>query len=169
MSEEIDMLFDLESFTIPSIDKKCISETCDIGAFAEMRFCGMAISLGFEVFLPFSHSTKTDVILLSMESKPIRVQVKKATYQKKQNANHGDYWKFMVGSGRPSCAANPTDYGLRYRKYEKDDFDVLAAYILERDVFAFYNLSEIHGSSTCRWDANKRSNNWEIFTNYKSC
>jgi hypothetical protein len=162
-------LFDLTSFTLPEVEKRSISETCDIGAYAEMRFCGMAMSLGYEVFLPFSHSTKTDVILLTLDSKPIRVQVKKATYQKKNQSHHCDSWKFMVGSGRPSCAANPMDYGLRYRKYEINDFDILAAYILERDVFAFYDLSEIHGLSSCRWDITKRTNNWEILSQYKLC
>lgn len=73
----------------------------------------------------------------------------------------------MVGSGRPSCAANPKDFGLRYRKYEKGDFDVLAAYILERDVFAFYKLSDVHGLSSTRWDISKRSDNWEIFDEFK--
>jgi hypothetical protein len=165
--EDEEPLFDLEPYTIPTANQSSVSATCDIGAYAEMRFCGMALSHGFEVFLPFSHSTKTDVILLSLDSDPIRVQVKKATFQKKNQSHHIDSWKFMVGSGRPSCAANPNDYGVRYRKYALNDFDILAAYILERDVFAFYKLTDIQGLSSYRWDATKTANNWEIFNAYK--
>jgi hypothetical protein len=115
-----------------------------------------------------SHSTKTDIVLLRSSSLPIRIQVKKATYQKREKSSHLESWKFMIGSGRPSCAANPQDYGLRYRKYEENDFDVLAAYILEKDIFAFYYLSEIRGSSSMRWDQSKRINNWDIFDKYET-
>ena len=164
MSDE--NLFDMSDYTIEKEISQSISETCNIGAFAEMKFCCEAISNGYEVFLPMSHSTKTDVVLLGANTLPIRIQVKKATYQKREKASHLESWKFMVGSGRPSCAANPQDYGIRYRKYEDNDFDVLAAYILEKDVFAFYHLEEISGLSSCRWDIGKRKNNWDIFEKY---
>jgi len=161
-------LFNLSHFTIEREMSHAVSETCNIGAFAEMKFCCAAITNGYEVFLPMSHSTKTDIVLLRSSSLPIRIQVKKATYQKREKTSHLESWKFMIGSGRPSCAANPQDYGLRYRKYEENDFDVLAAYILEKDLFAFYYLSEIRGSSSMRWDQSKRVNNWDIFDKYET-
>ena len=166
MSDE--NLFDLSDYTIEREISQAISETCNIGAYAEMKFCCAAMSNGYEVFLPMSHSTKTDVVLLSMNTIPIRVQVKKATYQKSRMSHHLESWKFMIGSGRPSCAANPQDYGVRYRKYEDNDFDILAAYILEKDVFAFYNLADIQGASSMRWDISKRMNNWDIFEQYQT-
>ena len=161
-----DELFNLSQFTIEREIQNAVSETCNIGAFAEMKFCCAAITNGYEVFLPMSHSTKTDIVILKQGSSPIRVQVKKATYQKREKTTHLESWKFMIGSGRPSCANNPQDYGLRYRKYEDDDFDILAAYILEKDIFAFYNLSDIRGASCMRWDQSKRIDNWDIFNQY---
>lgn len=166
MSEE--SLFDLDDYTIEQKTSGSISESCNVGALAEMKFCCAAMSRGYEVFLPLSHSTKTDVVLLGHKINPIRVQIKKATYQKKAKSHYLESWKFMVGSGRPSCAANPSDYGERYRKYNKNDFDILAAYILERDVFAFYNLSEIFGISSLHWNVGNPSNNWEVFEQYSN-
>ena len=163
----IDELFNLEEYTVKRISNGSISETCNVGAFAELKLCCAAIERGFEVFTPMSHSTKTDIILMLPQSNPIRIQVKKATFQKPSSANQSDAWKFMIGTGRPSCAANPSDYGLRYKKYIDGDFDLLAAYILERDIFAFYKLEEISGASSMRWDLTKRSNNWEIMEEYK--
>jgi len=159
-------LFDLSEYTKDPILSNSSSATCDVGSFAEMRFCTLAVQKGYEVFLPFCHSTKSDVIVNSIFSRPIRIQIKKATYQKKERNNHADNWKFMIGSGRPSCARNPKDYGIRYRKYEKNEFDILAAYILERDVFVFYELDEICGASSCRWNEQMKFNNWDIFDRF---
>lgn len=69
----------------------------------------------------------------------------------------------MCGSGRPSCARNMMDYGIRYTKYTEEDFDVIAAFIQEKDVFAFFHISEVSGKSCHHWDDNGRKNNWEIF------
>jgi len=152
-------LFEIDDYTIERETNGSISETCNAGALAELKLCCAAAEKGFEVFTPLSHSTKTDLIIMKPQGIPIRVQVKKATYQKKISPNRMDVWKFMIGTGRPSCAANPTDYGVRYKKYVDGDFDVLAAYILERNTFAFYHLKEISGVSGLRWDASKRSKN----------
>lgn len=155
-------LFDISEFTEEQLDRS-VSESCNSGAYAEMKFCTAAIEQGFEIFTPFSHATKTDVIIMRPSKKPIRVQIKKATYQKKKSLHCKDSWKFMIGSGRPSCANNLNDYGLRYQKYQEGDFDILAAYVFERDSFYFFNLSAISGLSSKRIDENSSSNNWEIF------
>ena len=160
-------LFDIKDYTIERETNGSISETCNAGAIAELKLCCIAVEKGFEVFTPLSHSTKTDLIIMRPQGTPIRVQVKKATYQKKISSKRTDFWTFMIGTGKPTSARNPNDYGTRYKKYVEGDFDVLAAYIQERNVFAFYHLKDICGASGMRWNESKRSNNWDIFDEYK--
>lgn len=136
-----------------------LSETCHSGMMSEMIFATEAAKQGFGVFFPVGHSQKADLVVWKPPARPVTVQVKKATWQK------GGAFKFMVGSGKPSCAANPNDYGKRYTPYQKGDFDVLCAHIAEHDTFAFYNLEDLAGKSSHRWRAGigQRENNWDIF------
>jgi hypothetical protein len=135
------------------------SKSCDTGTQAEILFMGEAAQRGWSVYVPLGHSTQADVILLKSGVAPITVQVKKGVYQK-----IGGFWKTVMGSCKPTCAANPNDYGKRYRKYQKGEFDILALWIMERNGFALYTLDELVevGYSTVSWRDNGRLNNWRI-------
>jgi len=154
-----DYLFSMDGIQDAPLLSRIKSASCQTGLIAEMLLATEAASRGFCVFFPIGHSQKADLVIWRPPSSPITIQVKKATFQ-----DSGSY-KFMIGSGKPSCAGNSKDYGLRYTRYEKGDFDVLCAYILERNSFVFYYLDEIVGQSSMRWnpDGRQRENNWDIF------
>lgn len=151
------LLFDLDEFTVEERDQRR-SSTCDAGTIAEMFVATEAAKNGFSVFFPIGHSQKADLIIWKPPIRPLTVQVKKATMQ-----SCGSY-KFMLGSGKPSCAANPKDFGLRYTKYSENDFDLLCAVIVERNSVLVYDLKSIAGKSTMRWSPSNgiMENNWDI-------
>ena len=130
-------LFDLTEYDVPREGSDAM-ERCDTGSIAELEFLPRAKRNGWHVYSPHGHSTPADVILFRPPSKPVSIQIKKGVWQKEQSK-----WKIMVGSGKPSCAANPKDYGTRYTRYQRGDFDVLAMYVDERDLFVFWSLDEL--------------------------
>ena len=157
-------LFDLAEYTATPDESQSV-ESCDSGSIAELEFLPRAKRNGWHVYSPHGHSTPADVILFRPPHRPISVQIKKGVFQKRDGK-----WKIVVGSGKPSCAANPNDYGTRYTKYERGDFDVLAMYVEERDTFVFWTLSELieRGVCTVSWYSGNKSDNWEIFESFTS-
>jgi hypothetical protein len=152
-------LFDLTEYDAPR-DGSDVLETCDTGSIAELEFLPRAKRNGWHVYSPHGHSTPADVILFRPPAKPVSVQIKKGVFQKDQGK-----WKIMVGSGKPSCAANPKDYGARYTRYQRGDFDVLAMYVDEHDCFVFWSLDQLveRGLSAISWRVGDRADNWDIF------
>lgn len=155
-------LFDLAEYDAPR-EQSDVLQTCDTGSIAELEFLPRAKRNGWHVYSPHGHSTPADVILFRPPAKPVSVQIKKGVFQKEQGK-----WKIMVGSGKPSCASNPKDYGARYTRYQRGDFDVLAMYINEHDCFAFWPLSDLveSGLSAISWRVGDRCDNWEIFNSF---
>ena len=134
------------------------------GDIAELALALAATKKGYAVYLPFGHQTKTDMILMKDGSKPVTVQVKKGSLQRKRKPHHASSWKALVGSCRSSSS---TSIGPRLKRYKKNDFDVLALYIQELNLFGFYELNAITGRSSMRWNEGKsRRNNWDIFDKY---
>jgi hypothetical protein len=152
-------LFPIEQYEEETDLAEGQSKSCDTGTQAEILFMAAASQQGWCVYAPLGHSTQVDVILLKSGITPITVQVKKGVYQK-----DGGFWKTVMGSCKPTCAANPNDYGKRYRKYQKGEFDILALWIMERNGFALYSLSELVevGYCTVSWRDGGRLNNWCI-------
>jgi hypothetical protein len=157
-------LFDLTEYDAPREDALSL-EACDSGSIAELEFLPRARRAGWHVYSPHGHATPADVILFRPPNRPISVQIKKGVYQKDAGK-----WKIMVGSGKPTCAANPKDYGKRYSLYERGDFDVLAMYVDEHDCFAFWTLDELveRGISTIAWRLGDCADNWNIFDSFTS-
>lgn len=136
------------------------------GDIAEAAFAHHAVVQGYEVFLPTSHNTKTDLIIRRPKGRPIMVQVKKGTKQPLEKPHHKQRWKFLIGSGRPSTRklVKPKD-NPRYTLYTESDFDILAVYIMELDepIFALYPLPDIIGTASLSWNlVESPRNNWEI-------
>jgi len=71
------------------------------GDIAEIAFIHECYKRGFKAFIPYSHDTKTDVIIKRPGEQPVSVQIKKGTLQK--NAPHlTQSWKALVGSAKSS-------------------------------------------------------------------
>jgi hypothetical protein len=157
-------LFDLNEYTVAADETQTL-ESCDSGSIAELEFLPRARRNGWHVYSPHGHATPADVILFRPPHRPISVQIKKGTYQKDAGK-----WKIMVGSGKPSCAANPNDYGKRFTTYSRGDFDVLAMYVDEHDLFVFWTLDELveRSLTTIAWRLGGNCDNWEIFESFTS-
>ena len=126
------------------------------GDIAEMAFMLEATKQGLDVFNPFTHSTKVDVIVMRPGGQPITVQVKHGTPQNTRSNAH----KILVGSAK-SSNKKPGKIP-RYVRYEVGDFDLVAIYL--RDIgFSFWHLKDICHQATFRWNKTKPTNNWCIF------
>ena len=131
------------------------------GDEAELAFLLEASKRGYDIFIPFSHCTKVDVIIMQPGSKPITVQVKKGT--RLSDCRRPTY-KVLVGSARSSNRL-PSDTP-RYTRYTEADFHILAVQI-GRHGFSFWKTEDVCHQSTFRWNETKPSNNWELIDNYK--
>ena len=131
------------------------------GDIAEMAFMLEATKRGYTVFIPFSHDTKVDIIIMKAGEKPITCQVKKATLQK--NPPHlTQTWKALLGSAKSSVRVCTED-NPRFTKYQAGAFDVLVMFVQEQDRFVFHKLVDVVGKAGVRWNKKHPSNNWEIF------
>lgn len=156
-------LFDVQQYeTLPDTDDDS-PRNCESGSIAESEFLTQAQRNGWHCFVPFGHATTTDMIVYRKFARPLTVQIKKGVYQ---NAGSG-CWKVMIGAGKPSCAANPKEYGKRYRKYERGEFDVIAMWVQEKECFVFWTLDSLveDGVSSKRWYAGEACNNWSLLDN----
>ena len=127
------------------------------GEISEISFTLAAVTRGWTVFSPHSHSTKVDLILHKQGMKPITCQVKKGTLLKE---NSRPTYKVLVGSAKSS---NRLHNGTpRYTRYTKTDFDILVIDIGEFG-FTFWRVEDVCHQATFRWNETKPSENWEIF------
>lgn len=153
-------LFDVQQYeTLPdAVDDA--PRNCESGSIAEAEFLTRAQRHGWHCYVPFGHATTADMIVYRPFGRPLTIQVKKGVYQDKGSGS----WKVMVGAGKPSCAANPKDYGKRYRMYQRGEFDVLAMWVQEKECFVFWTLdSLVERSVSCtRWYAGESCNNWSV-------
>ncbi|MGB2010569.1 MAG: group I intron-associated PD-(D/E)XK endonuclease [Akkermansiaceae bacterium] len=137
------------------------------GDTAEAFFIHQAMQeAGLEVFMPFGHRSKIDVVVRAENGPLIGVQIKKAVLQAKRQPHHANSWKFLIGSCKSKNHHNP-EAGPRLKKYKSTDFDILAAVIQEKGIVALYELNELIGTSSKRWNESDESaprNNWQIIT-----
>ena len=140
------------------------------GDTAEAFFIHQAMQkAGLEVFMPFGHRSKIDVVVRVDNGPLIGVQIKKAVLQAKRAPHHANSWKFLLGSCKSKNHHNP-DAGPRLKKYKNTDFDILAAVIQEKGIVALYELDDIIGSSSKRWNEHDDSaprDNWQLITERK--
>ena len=133
------------------------------GDIAEIAFIHEIYKRGFKAFIPYSHDSKTDVIIKQPGERPISVQIKKGTLQKA--APHlTQTWKALVGSAKSSnrrCNGTP-----RFTKYKPEAFDILAVYIQEHDKWVLHRLSDIVGKASIRWNNKHASCNWDLLEQY---
>ncbi len=155
-------LFSVEEYdTAAELEQGSVN--CNSGATAELKFSVAAQELGFYTYIPLCHATSVDIVILKHSKTPITIQVKKGVYQKRD-----DCWKVTIGTQKPSCAVSSKDYGKRYRKYQRGEFDVLAMWVKECDGFVLWTLDELVDMGICtnRWRSGEKINNWEVLENF---
>lgn len=159
---ETPWLFDLPP-TLPEYDPN-LSESCDAGDLAEARFMLKAKELGFHVYAPFGHATKADLVVWKPPARAVTVQIKKATIQSRGSRKPHHWWKFMLGSGRPSAALSPNNGKLKYVPYQLGDFDVIAGYVEEREEWLIFPLEKVVGKSCVSYTPHNSivPNTWEV-------
>jgi hypothetical protein len=152
-------LFDVEAVTILPDRPEVASASNHSGTIAEIAFLKEAATRGWSTWVPIGHANKADLCIWKPPSAPLTIQIKKGVWQRDNQC-----WKVMIGSGKPSCAANPKDYGKRYTRYGKGDFDILAMYVQEHDSFVLWALNDICGKSTINWRPSSKPemNNWQL-------
>jgi hypothetical protein len=152
-------LFDVEAVTILPDRPEVASASNHSGTIAEIAFLKEAATRGWSTWVPIGHANKADLCIWKPPSAPLTIQIKKGVWQRDNQC-----WKVMIGSGKPSCAANPKDYGKRYTRYGKGDFDILAMYVQEHDSFVLWALNDICGKSTINWRPSSmpEMGNWHL-------
>ena len=121
---------------------------CRKGEIAEQLFAVGAMVRDYEIFGPRGHSQTADLCIVKSGQRPLMVQVKTAYWDEAR----GEYM-VCVARGNSSKAA-----------YRQGDFDLLAAYLPDRNQFVLWTLEDLKGRKTVRYspERHRKPNNWEL-------
>ena len=134
------------------------------GDIAETSFLAEIYRRGYKAYLPFSHDTRTDMVIKRPGQPMIAVQIKKGTLQKAP-PHLAQVWKALVGSAKSSNRIN--NGTPRFTKYKVNSFDIMAVYIQEENKWVLHRLADIVGKASIRWNKDKHiSDNWELLETY---
>ena len=141
-------LFALEDGIHAPVTNGATLSACRKGEIAETLFIAGAMVHDWEIFTPFGHAQTTDVMLTRSGVRPIGVQVKTATL---------DRGAYHVSVKRATA-------GRKARPYEAHDFDVLAAYLPDRNQFVFWTFDDICSRVSVRYDPSRhrQPGNWDL-------
>ena len=146
-------LFALEDGIHAPITGGATLSACSKGEIAETLFIAGAMVHDWEIFTPFGHSQAADVVLTRSGVRPLGVQVKTGT---------------LVDSGAYVVTVKRgTTGGMNARPYQQYDFDVLAAYLPDRNQFVFWTFDDIRSRVTVRYNPAKHRapGNWDLLNN----
>ena len=117
------------------------------GDLAEALFIAGCLRRGHEVFKAFGNDHSSDYVIICANAR-VMAQVKTATIDER-----GDY-TISTRRGR----------GLTRRPYGRGDFDVLVAYLPDRDALVFWTFDEICGRQNVRYNParHRQPSNWAI-------
>ena len=120
---------------------------CKVGDLSEGLFFVACIVHDWEAFKAFGHENASDWIIKRGHIKQ-SVQVKTATIDER-----GDYCVEVQRGGKNNK-----------RAYAKGDFDVLAAYLPDRNQFVFWTFDDIRGRKKVRYNParHRQPGNWEL-------
>jgi len=120
---------------------------CRRGDLTEALFIAGCIVYDWEIFKAFGHDHTADWVLVRGALR-LTVQVKTARL-----TDRGDY---HINAKRGS--ANTT------RPYAAGDFDVLAAYLPDRNQFVFWSFEDVRSRQTVRYhpDRHRQPGNWNL-------
>jgi hypothetical protein len=118
----------------------------DKGAHAELLFCAEAGARGYTIFTPLVGSPKADVCIKMGQGPYVGIQVKRACF----NTQADGFYKVHTSA--------------RQKRYSTGDFDVLAAYLPDRNVFVFWRLEEVsqYGQISYSPGRHRDPDNWEL-------
>ena len=121
---------------------------CRKGEISEQLFAVGAMVRDFEIFAPRGHSQTADLCIIKAGQRPLMVKVKTAYF----DGVRGEY-SINVGRGRSSKSA-----------YLKGDFDILAAYLPDRNQFVLWTLEDLKGRKKVRYspERHRKPINWEL-------
>lgn len=119
---------------------------CRKGDLSEALFIAGCIVHGWETFKAFGHDHTADWVLVRGAYR-VKVQVKTASHDR------GDY-SICVKRGR----------GVNLRAYAEGDFDVLAAYLPDRNQFVFWSFADICSRKKVRYSParHRQPGNWGL-------
>lgn len=117
------------------------------GDLAEAILIAGCIRRGYEVFKAFGNDHSSDYVLIRDNAR-VMTQVKTASIDER-----GDY-TISTKRGR----------GLTRRPYGRGDFDVLVAYLPDRDALVFWTFDEICGRQNVRYNParHRQPSNWNL-------
>jgi hypothetical protein len=117
------------------------------GNHAELLFCAEAGARGYGIYAPWGGDQKVDVCLSNPKGGYIGVQVKRACLS---TTNPGLY---KINTASRSS-------GL----YDGNAFDVLAAYLPDRNEFVFWHIEEIrqYGQISYSPKKHRQPGNWQL-------
>jgi hypothetical protein len=121
---------------------------CRKGELAETLFIAGAMAHDWDIFTPFGHAQTADLCLVRPGVRPITVQVKTGTL---------DRAAYHVSVKRSNRNGNT-------RPYAAGDFDVLAAYLPDRNQFVLWTFADILGRISVRYSPEKhrQPGNWHL-------
>jgi hypothetical protein len=121
---------------------------CRKGEISEQLFAVGAMVRDFEIFAPRGHSQTADLCIVKAGQRPLMVQVKTAYFD-------GVRGEYSVNVGRGSV--NKT-------AYRQGDFDILAAYLPDRNQFVLWTLEDLKGRKKVRYspERHRKPSNWEL-------
>jgi len=120
------------------------------GEIAETLFIAGAMVHDWEIFVPFGHAQTTDVCIAKPAHRPLKTQVKTAS---------------LVDAGGYQVHCKKSSTGdKKHMAYEIGDFDVLAAYLPDRNQFVFWAAEEIVGRQCVRYcpTRHRQPGNWDL-------
>ena len=141
-------LFALENGIHAPITGGAVLSACRKGEISETLFIAGAMVHDWEIFTPFGHAQTADVMLTRANVRPIAIQVKTAT----------------IDRGAYHVSVKRATGGQKARPYQVHDFDVLAAYLPDRNQFVFWTFDDISNRVSVRYDPNKhrKPGNWDL-------
>ena len=121
---------------------------CRKGELAETLFIAGAMVHDWEVFTPFGHAQTADLCLVRPGSRPITVQVKTGT----------------IDRGAYHVSVKRGTKGINARPYAAGDFDVLAAYLPDRNQFVLWAFEDICSRVSIRYspERHRQPGNWSL-------
>lgn len=125
--------------------------SCLTGDLSESIFAVEAIRRGYTVYTPnVGHSHPADAVVVKPPSRPISMQLKTATIDKGRNCSYS----VQVCRGR----------GKTKVSYQLGDFDILAAWLPDRQLFVFWHFAEIaERKKVCYSPLRHRApDNWDL-------
>lgn len=141
-------LFALEEGISAPVTGGATLSACRKGEIAETLFIAGAMVHDWEIFTPFGHAQTADVMLTRAGVRPMAVQVKTASLDR----------------GAYHVSVKRATGGLKARPYEQHDFDVLAAYLPDRNQFVFWTFEDICSRISVRYNPAKHRapGNWDL-------